>query len=195
MPGRAAVTRDTVLVNPMSDADTKFLFELPELAALGEIIAEIVDRKDRRADAGEFQGYLLPLVLGNGREICRQNQMHGIVFREEQTPEEDVVRSPNCLLDTGPLSNTFRIALEGELAAPLDHRPVELTRGMAHFEKMTEAFPEPFFIGAFHWSSAFAAAALALVLFGFLGLILFGFLFFLLLPTPLLQKVIDHAVR
>ena len=150
MPGGAAVTRDTVLVNPMPDADTKLLFELPELGALGEIITEIVDGEDRRADAGKFQGYCLLLALGDSREIRRQDQMYGVVFREEQAPKEDVVCSPNRLLDAGTLADTFRVTLEGQPAAPPDHRPVELTRGMAHFEKMTEAFPEPFFIGGFH---------------------------------------------
>ena len=197
MPGGAAVARDTVLVNPMPDTDTKFLFELPELGALGEIIAQIVDGEDRRADAGEFQGYRLPLALGDSREIRCQDQMYGIVFREEQTPEEDIVCSMYRLLDSCSLPDTFRVALESETAALLDHRPVELTRGMAHFEKMPQALPEPFFIGAFHRRSglAFAAAALTLILLGLLSLFLFSVLFFLLLPTPLLRKVIDHAVR
>ena len=68
---------------------------------------------------------------------------------------------------------------------------------MAHFEKMTEALPEPFFIGAFHRTDglAFAAAALTLVLLGLLSLFLFSVLLFLLFLTALLRKVIDHAVR
>lgn len=98
---RTAVTGDAVLVDPTADADTELLFELPELGALGEIIAEIVDGEDRRADAGELQGYRLPLVFGNGREIRRKDQVDGVVLREEQAPEQHLVGGTDCRIGSG----------------------------------------------------------------------------------------------
>ena len=197
---RTAVTGDAVLVDPSANVGAELLFELPELRPLGEVVFQVVCPEDRGADAGELQRDLLPLVLGDGRKVRRKDQVDGVVLREEQAPEQHLVGGTDCRQGSGSQLNASCVAFEGQTAAPFDHRPVELTRRMAHFEEMPQAFPEPFFIGGFHRMCGLAFATATLTLIRSLLLRCLGFLFLLrlllfLLLTALLREIVDHAVR
>lgn len=194
---RAAVAGNAVLVDPCADASAEFFLELPEFRTFRKVVFQIVGPKDRSADTHQSQGDLLSLVFRNDREVRGEDQVDGVVFRKEQTPEQDFVGGTDGRSGRHSQFNALCVAFEGQTAAPFDHHMVELTRRMAYFEEMPQALPEPFFIGGFHRRSglAFATAALTLIrslLLRFLGLLL---LLFLLLLTALLREIVDHAVR
>ena len=93
---RAAVARNTILIDPVADAGAELFPELPEFRPLGEIVFQIVCPEDRGADAGELQRDLLPLVLGDGRKVRCKDQVDGVVLREKQAPEQHLIGDTDC---------------------------------------------------------------------------------------------------